>query len=61
MKIWCLHCGCVLAETRRSKRKEIICPACGQRVRFSVDLNVGHITMETAGSAANQDLLIYHI
>lgn len=61
MKIWCLRCGHVLAETQRARQKETVCPTCGLQVRYSVNRNVGRIRAEAAGKAANQDLLIYHI
>ena len=61
MKIWCLRCGSVLAETLRSKKKEICCPSCGLKHRFSVDRNVGHIITDAGSKTTNHDLLIYHL
>lgn len=61
MKIWCLRCGSVLAETgtQRMKNKEINCPACGLRLRFKVDRNVVHIVTDAGSKTTNHDLLIY--
>lgn len=58
MKIWCLKCGKVLAQTEFSETTNVKCPCCGEKIAYSVKGNTGYIASLTDNLAVNNTLYI---
>lgn len=58
MKIWCLRCGKILAQTDESEVKSIICPCCSERISYSVRNREAHITCLNCDLSTNNELRV---
>ena len=63
MKIWCLRCGKIIAEAYQGEHSEAECPLCGLGMRYSVENNVGHVsvTVNDVRLRTNNELYIYNM
>lgn len=63
MKIWCLRCGRIVAHAHECEFKETECPICGLEMKYSVENNVGHVSVavKDVQLGTNNDLYIYNL
>lgn len=58
MKIWCLRCGEILAQTNSDEKKVILCPHCSEKIGYSVNGNEAYITCLNYGLPTNNEIYI---
>ena len=58
MKIWCLKCGNIVAQSGECKTKVTLCPCCSERIAYSVANNEIYIACLNYDLKQNNELRI---
>lgn len=58
MKIWCLKCGSLIAQTNESEKRETLCPCCSERIAYSVSGDEAYIACLNYDLSVNNELRV---
>ena len=58
MKIWCLKCGSLIAQTNICEKHETLCPCCSERIAYSVSGDEAYIACLNYDLSVNNELRV---
>ncbi len=58
MKIWCLKCGSLIAQTNEAEKCETLCPCCSERIAYSVSGDEAYIACLNYDLSVNNELRV---